>query len=89
MAGLQPHTGTVRCALRIVSVTIPFTNPTITSVDEQLAALIARDLAGDANRFRLSIGACRYARSSLGTNRPLSVAWNYVLIWHIFFTSFQ
>jgi len=75
--------------IRVVPVTITFADSTITAMNEQLATLIARDFAGDANRFCLSIGARRYARTAFGTNRPLSVAWNYVLIWHIFFTPFQ
>lgn len=75
--------------IRVAPVTVTFTNSTITAMNEQLATLMARDFAGDANRFGLSIGARRYARTAFGTNRPLSVAWNYVLIWHIFFTPFQ
>jgi len=75
--------------IRIVPVTITFTNSAISPVNEQFATLIARDFAGGTNCFGLSIGARCYARTAFGTNRPLSVAWNYVLIWHIFFTSFQ
>jgi len=71
--------------IRVAPVTITFTNSAITSMNEKLATLIARDFAGDTNCFGLSIGARRYARTAFGTNRPLSVVWNYVLIWHIFF----
>ena len=75
--------------IRVAPATITFTNLAITSMNEELATLITRDFAGDTNCFGLSIGARRYARTAFGTNCPLSVVWNYVLIWHVFFTSFQ
>jgi hypothetical protein len=74
--------------MRVATVTVAFTNPAVTPVDEKLSALALSDLTGNLDRLRLCVGARGYARAARWPDRPLAVVRNYVLVWHIL-TSFR